>query len=67
MDGSPPPAQPTFWRMKNRDLVWDFREAARVLRVLDVRTGWNENIYTCEHRRRLFIDLSKDFLRVAPP
>lgn len=28
MDGSP--AQPTFWRMKNRDLVWDFREAASI-------------------------------------
>lgn len=21
-------AQSSFWRMKNRDLVWDFREAA---------------------------------------
>lgn len=46
-------ARPTFWRMKNRDLVWDFREAADYV-FWTCGTDRNENIYACEQKKIIY-------------
>lgn len=43
-------ARPTFWRMKNRDLVWDFREAAGYV------------FWMCGTGTRIFTRTQEDYL-----